>query len=89
MGSPYSGFRDLLPPKVRQAYQTGMRKLGQRIIDWGVRGEEHFYDMIIPIGLWYASQVVDDPKFSRSRKPPSGRPATCCLYRVPKRSATG
>ena len=66
MGSPYSGFHDLLPPKVRQAYQTGMRKLGQRIIDWGVRGEEHFYDMIIPIGLWYASQVVDDPKFSRS-----------------------
>jgi hypothetical protein len=66
MGSPYAGFRDLLPPEVRQAYQTGIRRFAERIIDWGVRGEEHYYDMIIPIGLWYASQVVDDPDFTKA-----------------------
>ncbi len=66
LGSPYPGFRDLLPPGVRQAYQTGMRQLAQRIIDWGIRGEEHFQDMIIPIGLWYAGQVVDEPAFSKA-----------------------
>ena len=65
MGSPYSGFRDLLPAEVRRAYQAGMRQLAQRIIDWGVRGEEPFQDMIIPVGLWYAAQVVDDPDFSK------------------------
>lgn len=66
MGSPYSGFRDLLPADVRQAYQDGIRQLAQRMIDSGIRGEEHYYDMIIPVGLWYASQVVDDPKFAKT-----------------------
>lgn len=66
LGSPYPGFRDLLPSEVREAYQAGVRRLAQRIIDWGIRGEEHYYDMIIPVGLWYASQVVEDDRFTET-----------------------
>ena len=65
MGSPYAGFADLLPPDVQDAYRFGIRKLAQRIIDWGIRGEEPFYDLITPVGLWYASQVVGDPGFTQ------------------------
>lgn len=66
LGSPYLGFRDLLPPDVRKAYQAGVRRVAQRIIDWGIRGEEPSYDLIIPVGLWYASQVVEDDAFTKT-----------------------
>src|SRR5262245_1748006 len=33
--SPYSSFKDLLPRDVQQAYETLLRRMGQRILDWG------------------------------------------------------
>ncbi|MCX5660952.1 MAG: hypothetical protein NTW19_14700 [Planctomycetota bacterium] len=64
-GAPYPGFKDLLPPEVRQAYQEGVKKLARQIMSWGPRGEESNFDMIIPIGLWYAGKVCDDAAFSK------------------------
>jgi hypothetical protein len=64
-GAPYPGFKDLLPTEVRRAYQDGVKKLARRIIAWGPRGEEPNLDMIIPIGLWYATKVCDDPAFTK------------------------
>ncbi|MBI2441856.1 MAG: hypothetical protein HYV35_10855 [Lentisphaerae bacterium] len=63
--APYPGFKDVLLPEVRKAYEDGLKKLGGRLIGWGPRGEEANLDMIVPLGLWYAGQVCNDPAFTR------------------------
>lgn len=65
LGKPYAGYKDLLPPEVRQAYQEGLKRFARRVISWGVKGEEPNLDLIAPIGLWYAAQVCDDPAFTK------------------------
>ena len=65
IGSPYAGFKDLLPPEVQKAYQDGVKKLARRVISWGVRGEEPNLDYGVPVGLWYASKICNDPAFTK------------------------
>lgn len=65
VGAPYAGFRDLLPPDVQRAYQVGVKKLAQQLMSWGPRREEPNFDLILPIGLWYASQVCNDAAFTK------------------------
>jgi hypothetical protein len=65
VGAPYAGFRDLLPSAVQQAYQVGVKKLAQQLLAWGPRGEEANFDLMLPIGLWYASQVCNEPAFTK------------------------
>lgn len=61
--STYRGVKDLLPPEVRTAYLEGIRRLGNRILEWGIRGEEPNMDMTAPIALWYAASILEDPEF--------------------------
>ena len=65
-GLPYAGFRDVLPPEVRRAYEAGLRRMGQRVLDWGVRWEDPQSDLIAPFGLWCVARVIDDPAFARA-----------------------
>jgi hypothetical protein len=62
--STYRGIEELLPPEVRAAYLEGMRRFGDRILEWGIRGEEPNLDMTAPIALWYAASILADPEFS-------------------------
>jgi len=62
-GSPYPGFKDLLPPEVRQAYAAGLRRMAERMMQWGPRGHDAGQDVTNLVGLWYARQAVDDPAF--------------------------
>jgi hypothetical protein len=66
LASPYPGFADVLPPEVQQAYLTGLRKLADRVILWGPKGEESHMDMIVPVGLWYTSRALGDPEFAKT-----------------------
>src|SRR6185295_15909550 len=54
--SPYPTFRDLLPPEVQKAYQALLRKMAQRVLDWGLKHEEPNFDIITAVGLAYASK---------------------------------
>lgn len=63
-GYGYPGFKDLLPPEVQQAYVQGLRRMAERVMEWGLRGEEPNLDQIAPVGLWYAAQAVNDPAFT-------------------------
>ena len=63
-GLPYPGFRDVLPERVRKAYEAGLRKHGERVIQWGVRWEDPQSDLIAPLGLWCIARVLADPVFS-------------------------
>lgn len=65
LGGPYPGFKDLLPGEVQRAYETLLRKMGQRILDWGPKGEEPNLDIITTLGLWYASKALNDPVFGK------------------------
>lgn len=63
--APYPGFKDVLPPEVRTAYEAGLKAAGERILAWGIRGESCENDLLAPLGLVYISRALNDPAFSR------------------------
>ena len=65
LANPYPGVKDVLPREVQQAYETGLRKMGRRLLDWGPKGEESNLDMIGPIGIWYVARALNDREFTR------------------------
>lgn len=62
---PYAGFKDVISPEARQAFQDGARRFAQKMIEWGPRGEEPNFDYMIPVALWYAAKVCEDPALSK------------------------
>lgn len=62
---PYPGFKEVLPPEVQQAYETGLRMIGERIMSWGIRGDASSNDYIAPVGLLYIARAINDPEFMR------------------------
>ncbi len=62
---PYAGFKDQLPVDVQKAYETGLRRMGQRVFDWGPEGEEPNLEVVATVGLWYVSQALKDPAFTK------------------------
>ncbi len=62
---PYPGFKDVLPIDVQKAYESGLRRLGQRVLDWGPVGEEPNLDMVAAVGLWHVSKAINDAAFSK------------------------
>ena len=64
LGSPFRAFKDQMPPEARNAYAAGLKKYARQIMAWGPKGEEANFDMITPIGLWYAMKGCDDPEFT-------------------------
>lgn len=63
---PYPGFKDVLPLDVQKAYEVGLRRMGQRVLDWGPVGEEPNLDMVAAVGLWHVSKAIEDPKFAKA-----------------------
>ncbi len=63
--STYLGAKDLLPPKVREAFETGLMRLGSQLLSWGVWGEERNKDMCVPIGLWVVAKACDNAEFAK------------------------
>jgi len=62
---PYLGFKDALPAEVQKAYETGLRRMGQRVLDWGPVGEEPNLDMVAAVGLWHVSNAIKEPVFTK------------------------
>jgi hypothetical protein len=65
-GLPYAGFRDVLPPEVQGAYEAGLKKMGERVLAWGIKGEEPQSDLTAPFGLHCAARALNDPAFTRA-----------------------
>ena len=65
-GYSFPAVRDALPPDVQTAYLSGLRKMAQRVLDWGPLGEEPNLELCSPVGLWYVSQAIGDPAFTRT-----------------------
>ena len=64
--APYPGFKDVLPPPVQRAYETGLKLVGERILAWGVRGESCENDLMAPLGLVYISRAIGDAAFTKA-----------------------
>lgn len=62
---PYLGSRDEVPPEAQKAFEDGLKRMGRRILEWGPKGEEPNQDLTAAVGLWYASQAVRDPEFTK------------------------
>ena len=64
--APYPGFKGVLPPDVQKAYEAGLKKIGERMLGWGVRGETCEHDLMGPVGLIYISRAINDPAFAQA-----------------------
>ena len=64
----YADIRDALPAKVQKAYETGLRKMARRQLDWEVKREETNMDMLGAVGLWYAGEALNDPALAAEIK---------------------
>jgi hypothetical protein len=60
----YPAFKAALPADVQQAYETGLKMVGERMIAWGIRGESCETDLKSPVGLVTIARAVNDPAFS-------------------------
>lgn len=63
---PYPGFKDVLPRDVQTAYEAGLKKLGQRVLAWGIRGEDHQNDLHAPLGLYCVARCLNDAGFIKA-----------------------
>ena len=52
--------RDALPEPVTKAYEAGLRKITERMIRWGPKGESIGMDMAAAVGLYYAGEALAD-----------------------------
>ncbi len=65
-GLPYPGFKDALPADVQKAYESGLKRMGTRVLDWGIRGEDIHNDLHAPFGLFCVARAINDPAFTKS-----------------------
>jgi hypothetical protein len=60
----YPAFKAALPADVQQAYETGLKMVGERMLAWGIRGESCETDLKSPVGLVAIARAVNDPAFT-------------------------
>jgi hypothetical protein len=60
--------RAAAPAAVQQAYETGLLKMAERVLDWGIKGEETNLDAFAAIALWYTAEALADPAFTARAK---------------------
>jgi len=65
VGFPYLGFKDALPEHARKAYEAGIRRMGERVLQWGPEGEEPNLEAATVAGLWHVASALGDAEFSR------------------------
>jgi hypothetical protein len=65
-GLPYPGFKDVLPVEVQKAYEAGLKRMGERMLGWGIRGEDIHNDLHAPFGLHCVARAINDPAFTKA-----------------------
>ncbi|MDA0838084.1 MAG: hypothetical protein O3B01_16790 [Planctomycetota bacterium] len=69
IGYTYLHCRDVLTVQQRAAFEAGIRKLVEgHLFRWGPKGSMTDMDLFAPVGLWYLSQAMGDPAFSKACK---------------------
>ena len=58
----YESLKSFLPEAPRKAYEAGLKKMVQRVVKWGPRGEETFLDIQAAVAMTILYQTLDDPE---------------------------
>ena len=67
IGYTYLHSKDALTDQQRTAFEAGIRKLVEgHLFRWGPKGLMTDMDLFAPVGLWYLSQAIGDPAFSKA-----------------------
>lgn len=61
----YAAFKNEIPAEVRKAYETGLLRLGRKLIAMGPKGESCDFEMGVPVALWHAAQATGDAAFAK------------------------
>ncbi|MCX5660649.1 MAG: hypothetical protein NTW19_13140 [Planctomycetota bacterium] len=56
----YAGVKDVLPEAPRKAYEEGLKKMVQRVVKWGPRGDETYLDIQAAVAMTILFQSMDD-----------------------------
>jgi hypothetical protein len=65
----YLQFRDVLPPEARLAYETGLRRMVDRLNTWGPTGMMVDMDLFVLVSMPYICQVFpDDPQIQKTAR---------------------
>lgn len=64
----YAATKDSLPEEIRIAYEEGMERFVDRLIEWGPRGVLGNIDCIGLVGMAYIANSVDNPKLAAKAK---------------------
>ncbi|MEI8309397.1 MAG: hypothetical protein WCH98_01440 [Verrucomicrobiota bacterium] len=68
MAYAYREAKPDLPPEVRKAYETGLRKMIARQFEWGPKNMHVNMELFAPVGLAYAAQALDDPEVLKAAR---------------------
>ena len=68
MAYAYREAKQELPPEVREAYETGLRKMIARLMEWGPTSLHVNMELFAPVGLTYATQALDDPEITKAAR---------------------
>ena len=61
-GYTYKIVKDVLPPETRAAFETCLKKMMQRVVKWGPRGDETQFDICAVLGMRLAADSLADPE---------------------------
>ncbi len=68
MSDAYATAKSDLPEPVRQAYETGLREMAAKIIEWGPTGIQTDMDLFAPISLRKTAKALNDPGLENAAK---------------------
>lgn len=60
-GYTYLHAADVVPDEAKEAYRYGLRKLAQRVVEWGPERETIGMDMAAAVGMHFVAEALDDP----------------------------
>lgn len=60
LGYTFLWCGDVMPEPARQAFAAGLRRMVEKMRQWGPRGAMTDMDLFAPVGLWYVAEALDD-----------------------------
>lgn len=60
LATAYKAAKTDMPVEAQKAYETGLRKLVDRLVKWGPKGYMTDMDLFASVSLWLAADALDD-----------------------------
>lgn len=66
LAAAYKAAKPDMPADAQKAYETGLRKLVDRLVKWGPKGYMTDMDLFASVSLWLAADALDDEAMKKT-----------------------